>query len=548
MAVRRSLAASRRPSLSSERGSLLVEVMVGAIVLAIVTFAVLDGMSGAADTGERNRQRSVASTLAQQDIERLRAFEITDLSNYRETRSVNMGGVSYTVVSRTDWVRDASGLISCTNDDTTAEYLKLTSVAYSPASEETPVREVSLLTPAPGAFSATSGTAAIKLTDREGNPHAGVGVSLDGTSDYSDSTNDVGCAIFGMIPAGNYEVNVNGLVGWGGEDGNTNQVTVQPAKTSLKHLELEPPGTLRARFERPDGTAAAWSSMTVANAKLPGGTKSFPAGSSVPTIDSNGLFPFADGYGVYAGTCRANNPAFWDPAYFQTSGKGFVLLDPGDFLEPVNVQMGTLPGPGPQLEQQPRRLARDAAPAGHPDRLHGELAHGVRRTTPAADGEHTFVLPFGTYRICTNNVSGTLRRRESTGPAGTGTPTAPRDVARRPARRRDTDRRHHASRQRLLLQLLDEPMIRRRLRTLGPDQSGFTLTELLIAISIGLVLLFAAFTLLDRASSASQEIIDRQDAVQRGRQAMELIVSASCARRSASGTRRSRSPGPRATR
>jgi type II secretory pathway pseudopilin PulG len=67
-------------------------------------------------------------------------------------------------------------------------------------------------------------------------------------------------------------------------------------------------------------------------------------------------------------------------------------------------------------------------------------------------------------------------------------------------------------------------MIRRRLRTLGPDQSGFSLTELLTAMSIGIVLLIAAFTLLDRASSASQEIIDRQDAVQRGRQAMELIV------------------------
>jgi hypothetical protein len=121
MAVRRPFAASRRASLSSEQGSLLV-VMVGAIVLAIVTFAVLDGRSGAADTGERNRQRSVASTLAQQDIDRLRAFEITDVSNYRETRNVNMGGVSYTIVSRTAWVRDASGLISCTNDDTQAEY------------------------------------------------------------------------------------------------------------------------------------------------------------------------------------------------------------------------------------------------------------------------------------------------------------------------------------------------------------------------------------------------------------------------------------------
>ena len=427
MGMPRLFAASRRPSLSSERGSFLVEVMVGAVVLAIVTFAVLDGMSGAADTGERNRQRSVASTLAQQDIERLRSFEITDLSNYRETRTVNMGGVNYTVVSRTDWVRDASGLISCTNDDTQAEYLKITATAWSPASEERPVREVSLLTPAPGAFSATSGTAAIKLTDRDGNPHAGVGVSLDGSSDYSDSTNDVGCAIFGMIPAGNYEVNVNGLVGWGGEDGTTNTVTVQPAKTSLRHLELEPPGTLRARFERPDGTAGAWNSVTVANAKLPGGTKTFTQGSSVATIDSNGLFPFLDGYGVYAGACRANNPAFWDATYFSTSGKGFVQLEPGDFLEPVNVQMGTL---RVRVRNSGNNPVDSRVSLKQTDTGTGCDVNVVRAfvTNTGSDGEHTFVLPFGTYRVCANNVSGTRRLRETTAPAGTGTPTAPRDV------------------------------------------------------------------------------------------------------------------------
>jgi type II secretory pathway pseudopilin PulG len=426
---RRPVTASRRPSLSSERGSLLVEVMVGAIVLAIATFAVLDGLSGAADTGERNRQRSVAATLAQQDIERMRSFEVTDLSGYRETRTVDMGGVDYTVVSRTDWVRDASGLISCTSDDTNAEYLKLTSVAYSPGSKDRPVREVSLLTPAPGAFSATSGTAAIKLTDRDGNPHANVWVSLDGASNPSESTNDVGCAIFGMIPAGNYEVNVNGLVGWGGADGTTNTVTVQPAKTSLKHLELEPPGSLRARFERPDGSVGASSSMTVANAKLPGGTKSFSAGSAVATIDSNGLFPFLDGYGVYAGTCRANNPAFWDPTYFSTSGKGFVLLEPGDFLEPVNVQMGTLrvrvrsSASGTPLVDSRVTLRQQDTEAGC---TAGSLTAFVNST--GGDGEHTFVVPFGTYRVCANNLSGTRRTRETTGPAGTGTPTSPRDI------------------------------------------------------------------------------------------------------------------------
>ena len=433
MAMPRLFAASRRPSLSSERGSFLVEVMVGAVVLAIVTFAVLDGMSGAADTGERNRQRSVASTLAQQDIERLRSFEITDLSNYRETRIVNTGGVDYTVVSRTDWVRDASGLISCTNDDTQAEYLKITSTAWSRASEERPVREVSLLTPAPGAFSSTSGTAAIKLTDRDGNAHAGVGVSLDGSSDYSDSTNDVGCAIFGMIPAGNYEVNVNGLVGWGGEDGTTNQVTVQPAKTSLKHLELEPPASLRARFERPDGTAGAWSSMTVANAKLPGGIKSFTAGSAVSTIDSNGLFPFLDGYGVYAGTCRANNPSFWDATYFTTSGKGSVVLDPGDFLKPVNVQMGTLRVRVRNSSNNPvdARVSLKQTDTGTGCDVNVVRAFVTTTRDPgetSADGEHTFVVPFGTYRVCANNVSGTTRRRESQPPAGTGTQDSPRDV------------------------------------------------------------------------------------------------------------------------
>jgi prepilin-type N-terminal cleavage/methylation domain-containing protein len=63
-----------------------------------------------------------------------------------------------------------------------------------------------------------------------------------------------------------------------------------------------------------------------------------------------------------------------------------------------------------------------------------------------------------------------------------------------------------------------------RLRRLRSDESGFTLVELLTAITIGTVLLLAAFVTLDRATSASQEIADRQDALQRGRMAMELIV------------------------
>lgn len=64
----------------------------------------------------------------------------------------------------------------------------------------------------------------------------------------------------------------------------------------------------------------------------------------------------------------------------------------------------------------------------------------------------------------------------------------------------------------------------RRVHTLRADESGFTLVELLAAMSIGLIVLMASFLLLDRATAVSQEIANRQDALQRGRVAMERIV------------------------
>lgn len=61
-------------------------------------------------------------------------------------------------------------------------------------------------------------------------------------------------------------------------------------------------------------------------------------------------------------------------------------------------------------------------------------------------------------------------------------------------------------------------------RRLRSDQSGFSLIELLTAMTLGMLLLFAAMMLLDHATALTKQITDRQDAVQRGRQAMELIV------------------------
>jgi prepilin-type N-terminal cleavage/methylation domain-containing protein len=56
------------------------------------------------------------------------------------------------------------------------------------------------------------------------------------------------------------------------------------------------------------------------------------------------------------------------------------------------------------------------------------------------------------------------------------------------------------------------------------DERGFTLPELITSMTIGLIVLLAAAMLLDRAFTASGDTADRTDALQRGRQAMELIT------------------------
>jgi prepilin-type N-terminal cleavage/methylation domain-containing protein len=56
------------------------------------------------------------------------------------------------------------------------------------------------------------------------------------------------------------------------------------------------------------------------------------------------------------------------------------------------------------------------------------------------------------------------------------------------------------------------------------DERGFSLPELLVAMAIGMVVLLASFMVLDRSFTASGQIADRTEALQRGRLAMNLIT------------------------
>lgn len=404
--------------LRTQEGSLLIEVMIGAVMVVMVSGAVLNGLEGAQDTGEKNKARTTSAALAQQDQERLRAMPVDELSNYHNTRSVDVAGATYNVDSRSEWVRDDNGVVSCINDSSQAQYMKITSTVTSNVNRDTPLKQTSLVSPPRGTFSVDTGTAAVQVVDRDENPLVGVRVDITGPQSLSDVTNALGCVVFGYIPEGPWELEISslGLVGWDGESPFTSDIGVVGGATVLTKLYLDEPSSIDASFETKVGAdvrADTSTSVSVANSKLPaqGGWKAFTSATPQPTLTADKLFPFADGYGVYAGSCEANNPSKYDPEYFTTStgAAAFVVPNPGGSVNAVvrkpaiNVEVRKLDtstlDPVDTIPVADARVFVKTADASCTEAYPMQL-------TNAAGALPNPGFPFGNYTVCADDGTG----------------------------------------------------------------------------------------------------------------------------------------------
>ena len=159
----------------------------------------------------------------------------------------------------------------------------------------------------------------------------------------------------------------------------------------------------------------------MANAKLPGGAKNFTVATAISPSTAPACSPSWTASASTPAPASANNPAFWQSDYFQTSGKGYVVLNPGDLLKQVHVQMGVLNVNVKNSSGTPANMSgalvvvrsRDTGTGCNQDL---KLAQGNTN----ASGNVSFVLPFGTYRICTSGVPvpSTTRFRETSGTTG----------------------------------------------------------------------------------------------------------------------------------
>lgn len=364
-------------------------------------------------------------------------MKTVSISGYRETRTVPVAGVTYTVVSKAEWIRDATGeTISCTSEQGQVNYLRITSTVTSPITGAAvkPVVLSSLVAP-PAGTSGTKGTLAVSVVNAAGLPVMNLPVAVSGASARSGATNAEGCMVFSLLPAGSYTVTLD-QGGWVDKAGKQLSakpgVTVTAGNTSTVAMEYDRAASLTVEVETlPAGATTPVpdpaSALVGANSGIqPSGFTVLRPQAPSSTISVGGLFPFSDPYTFYSGDCQGNDPSLYVPGYFE-SNAGVVQLSPG-------LPGGTIKVREPAVNIHVTRGGNEANAPVWSDQRWSRVkvyptADGCEDSpplefAPLVDGGLAQPgLPFGEYALCVDDKSQnrrrTLRDVRNDDPAGT---------------------------------------------------------------------------------------------------------------------------------
>jgi Tfp pilus assembly protein PilV len=361
----------RRARPASQDGFLLIEVIVSALLVAIIAIATFTGLDVANRSTADSRLHDEAAVLAAQSQEQLR----TDPSNvlaalqtapyiYKQTVGASLlagrevAGTTFTIKQEAAFVNDKEPTASCEaagskQSNQTGNYLRITSsVTWPQLGTRKPVRESSIITPPTGsALEVDVGNAP--------TPTAGVGgvtaiatytaVGSGSSGSLEATTSEAGCLVFGGIPATSAVVEIpekTGYVTIGGElQIAPKEEAIAPNITTHYHVTFNAGGRIEAHFTY-NGTQAEYQgkhptgdTFVVANPKMPllpqfelgstslayekvgeeryvaatgsyNETAQTPAGLKYPAGD---LFPFLaypaePEWSAYAGDCGENEP------------------------------------------------------------------------------------------------------------------------------------------------------------------------------------------------------------------------------------------------
>jgi hypothetical protein len=322
----------------------MIEVLIGALLVALISGAVLAAYADVSDLGGSERDRSQADALAQQDEQRLRGLTIAQLASTGSgtgnmSTHTTVGGTTYTITSASSYISGSTGASSCTAGQASSsadEVATTSTVTWGPSGNTIDHVVVhGVVTPSVGGSliaSATtpnpSGTGSTGL--------AGVVVTPVGPSTVPTVTTDnTGCAIFGGLSGGTYTVSFTPPAGYVDVNGNTTLASQSPTVTATQtaNVSVGPlalPGEITAGFStayngQTNVTAESDQFVAVNTAMTPNyrtyGTDSTSSNNTYTASISSGttqnpftLYPFntsssSGPYVTFAGGCDNLPPA-----------------------------------------------------------------------------------------------------------------------------------------------------------------------------------------------------------------------------------------------
>lgn len=409
----------------AEDGFILIEVLVSALILAIVAGAVLELIAATTHSAASERAHSVAYGLAQEDQARLRTARLASLNGLDHTNeNVEVGGTRFEVRSQGRFVNNSSGTRSCSSGEASADYVEITSTVSS-ATMLHPVSLHSIVAPSNGSLDPSHGALAIQATNGAGKPVSGVTASISGPTNATASTGEEGCAIFADIPAGNYKVvtGANGLINREGQTSETlNSVGVPGSATQQISVYWDRAGQIAPKFvyaEPGSGEmpTAAIDSMMVFNSEggKPAALYGTPGTVTLASpLEAKTAYPFSATYAVYAGSCTKDLP---EPS--SSPAIGNVKVEPGVLATP-QIQVPAL-----DLEVTYGGGKVIGAPVTITDTQCPEVGTKVKRNYRTNKIGHAAVsegselqaigLPFSIYNICVSaKISGSYRSAKLT--------------------------------------------------------------------------------------------------------------------------------------
>jgi len=400
-----------------EDGFALIEVLVSALVLAIVAAGVMALLQATTRSAADERRHAEAYAVSQEDQARLRSMRLSALNRLEQTRTVTLDGSKFTVVSQGVFVNNTKGQpSSCTSGETAADYVRITSTTSWPGSRQ-PVVVQSIVSPSNGSLDPNHGTLIVTTKNSAGEALANVGLSGTGAGSFSGTSDSTGCANFADLPAGNYEVTPNapGLVDIHGETAAAQKTSVIAGGTNTFPLQFDYGATLPVKFKYRVGSsnefkAAKVDSVLVFNVLMnPAKPYWSPTKARQEEIVATPIFPFTSPDSVYAGACEVNNPG-------SGAGLASVTLSPGKTYSPtVELQVPalelTVKSGSTILSGARITITDENCKIGTSNLKREYVSESGGHQSTASNGQPEYGLPYGTYSVCASaNLSGTNRR------------------------------------------------------------------------------------------------------------------------------------------